>query len=378
MNNFYGNPETIQTIQQYEMYELIYRKVRLGVEESIALFSKIRDYRLYEKMTYFFVNCLSCIFIYGILVYKICLGAISIGDFALCYGVIIGVSSAIAGIIEDYAKIKIAVTRLDDYIFLFDSMNKCENEIGNTDFEFTDSDVIRLKDVSYKYPESDKNVLNKINLELYNNEKVAIVGPNGAGKSTLVKCICGLLPVTEGDIFIGTKNIKNMNQVQKKEFFGTVFQEYAYLPFSLGENISLKENYNRDRAINLLNGFNCDGKLIANKNNIDKIVALSEGQKQKVAVSRARYEKHKCYILDEPSASMDILSEQKLYEEYGKITNEKLCILISHRMTSCIHSDRIIVMDQGSIIDIGSHIELLKRCKLYRTMWEKQTEHYIE
>ena len=378
MGNFFGDSETIQTIQQFNMYKLIYHKVNEGVKKSITLFSKIRDFRLYEKICHSTVNYLLSLFFYGLLVYKTYYGAITIGDFSFYYGVIITVSFAIAEFIDDRAKICIAISRFDDYFLLCDCMKNIEKDDSIKKSELTDDSEICIKNVSYKYEGSDKNVLNNINLVLHKNEKVAIVGPNGAGKSTLVNCICGLLPVTEGEIQIGKENIRNISPLQKKEFFGTVFQDYAYFPFTLGENISLQEEYNRDNVINLLNSLNLNDKTIADYTNIDARVSLSGGQKQKVAVSRARYKKHSCYILDEPSASMDILSEQILYEEYGKITNGKLCIFVSHRMASCIKADRIIVMNNGSIIDIGTHVDLLNRCELYRTMWNKQTEHYVK
>ncbi len=247
---------------------------------------------------------------------------------------------------------------------------------------------ISLKNVSFKYEGAENYSLKNINLDIKPYEKIAIVGYNGAGKSTLVKLLMRLYDVTEGEITFDGTNIKEYSTESYRNLYGSVFQDYKVFAGTIAENVEMNfvryEHRGEVESALLKSGFN--DKLKSLENGIDTPltrefnengVNLSGGEEQKVAIARIFAKECSCVILDEPSSALDPISEYNLNQTMMTLSEHKTVIFISHRLSTTCMADRIIMMENGEIIEEGSHDELMEMNGKYAEMFNKQAEKYI-
>ena len=242
---------------------------------------------------------------------------------------------------------------------------------------------IEFNDVSFSYNDSNNEVLKKINLKIFSGEKIAIVGENGSGKTTFIKLLCRLYDVTSGQIMINGKNIMEYDLMSYRNFISAVFQDFEVFSLKLGEVVASSQNYDSRRVRECLNkvGFPKEYKLDTYLyNDCDRDgIEISRGEAQKVAIARALYADSSLIILDEPTASLDPIAEYELYKTFNKITNEKTVIYISHRLSSCKFCDKIVVFDDGNIVQSGTHLELISdKNGKYHELWNAQAKYYTE
>lgn len=246
----------------------------------------------------------------------------------------------------------------------------------------TAAEEIELKNVSFTYPGNSEPTLKNINLTLKPKEKIALVGYNGAGKTTLTNLLLRLYDVTDGEILIGGRNIKEETIGSHRNRFSAVFQDFQIFAASLGENVALDINPNKDAAETALKhaGFT---KETANGINTELLrefddngIMLSGGEAQKVAVSRAFYKNCPYVIMDEPSANLDPVAEYNLNRAMMEAAENKTVIFISHRLSTTRNADRIYVMENGTIIESGTHNELMNKKGKYAYMFNLQAEKY--
>lgn len=241
---------------------------------------------------------------------------------------------------------------------------------------------IVIKNLSFTYPGNDKPTLSDINLTIKPYEKIALVGYNGAGKTTLTNLLLRLYDASEGDILIDGVNIKDFSLEAHKSRFSAVFQDFQTYCANVGENVALDSSYNEENVKKALfhSGFS---KSLKNgiKTELlrefdDEGVMLSGGESQKVAVARAFYKSCPYAILDEPSANLDPVAEYKLNQAMMKAAEHKTVIFISHRLSTTVNADKIYVMENGKIIESGSHNDLMKQNGTYAHMFNLQAEKY--
>lgn len=237
---------------------------------------------------------------------------------------------------------------------------------------------IELINVNYKYKSSDKYVLKNINLKLQKNDLCAIIGKNGSGKSTLVKLISGYYDNYEGDIFINNINLKEINKDNLRVHIGILFQDYTKYELTVRENVAIGnlDKMNDDNFIkDLLLSVKAPKYIV---NNLDAQlgywfedgVQLSGGEWMKVALGRAFMRNAKLYILDEPNASLDALSEKNIFSHFQILSSEKIGLLVTHRYSNAKNiTNKIIIMDDGKIEDIGTHEELYERSITYKELY---------
>ena len=241
---------------------------------------------------------------------------------------------------------------------------------------------IIIKDLSFTYPGNDKPTLKNINLTIKPYEKIALVGYNGAGKTTLTNLLLRLYDATGGEILIDGENIRESEVETHRNKFAAVFQDFQTYACSLGENVALDESVDFERAENALkhSGFSkklskdLDTELLREFD--DDGVMLSGGESQKVAVSRAFYKDCPYAILDEPSANLDPVAEYNLNQAMLEAAQNKTVIFISHRLSTTVNADKIYVMENGQIIESGSHSELMEQNGTYAYMFNLQAEKY--
>ncbi len=248
--------------------------------------------------------------------------------------------------------------------------------------EISKPEAIELKNVSFTYPNNSEPTLKNINLTLNPYEKIALVGYNGAGKTTLTNLLLRLYDVTEGEILIGGKNIKNETVKSHRNRFSAVFQDFQLFAASLAENVALDTEYNEDEVWQALKHSGFDKPL---KNGVktellrefdDNGMMFSGGEAQKITVARAFYKNCPYVIMDEPSANLDPVAEYNLNKSMAEIAKDKTVIFISHRLSTTRHADKIYVMEHGEIVESGSHDELMSKNGKYAYMFNLQAEKY--
>ena len=262
-----------------------------------------------------------------------------------------------------------AASRIFEYIDMKNDVVEGKKIIKNFD-------KIEFKNVFFKYPNTEKNVLNGINLTLNKNKKIAIVGPSGSGKSTLLGLMIRLFDIHKGNIYVGKEDIKDLRLNNLRSFFSLVSQDTVLFDGSISENIK----YNSKLSIGSIDKF---VKLACADEIIDKLpnglnsqigengIKLSGGQRQRIAIARALAQQNKIILLDEPTSNLDLKTESKLFDNLGNLKNITL-IVVAHRLSTIKNFDEIFYLDSGKLIEKGSHKRLITKKGSYFQLYQKQ------
>jgi len=247
---------------------------------------------------------------------------------------------------------------------------------------------IAFCDVSFRYPGQEDFALRNLSLKFQAGERMAVVGRNGSGKTTMIKLLCRLYEPTEGKITLDGTDIRELDYAQYQALFSVVFQDFRLFSFGLGQNVAANDSYDEAKATDCiekaglgerLQGF-ADGLGTAIYKDFDENgVEISGGEAQKIAIARALYKDAPFMILDEPTAALDPLAEYEIYSRFDEIVGCKTAVYISHRLSSCRFCDRIVVFEQGSLVQSGSHEALLaEEGGIYASLWNAQAKYYEE
>ena len=337
-------------------------------------------------------------FLIFVLIRLIIRGQVSVGMFTgliasitEIYYLLVFMSQSFWGLIDDNKSIGFLYTFMNlPHDIHYNKMRHEENILEQNILEqktFDKKNAISFENVSFHYPNSEKEVLKNISFRIESGAHIALVGKNGSGKTSLIKLIAGLYKPSAGNIFIGSKNINFLSRDALHREFSVVFQDYASYQMTLRENAALGsiEFLNDDEHLKKSLALISDDPVF---DDLDKHLGkleesgteLSGGQKQKLAIARACAAKTNFIIFDEPTASLDPSTEKEMYQNLQKIIGTsnrgRGCIFISHRLASAKMADIIFVLDGGRIIEKGSHDELIKNGGLYSKMYKEQASWY--
>lgn len=246
---------------------------------------------------------------------------------------------------------------------------------------------LELKNVTFSYPGAGKPVIDNLNLSIAPGQKLALVGENGAGKSTLIKLICRLYRPDSGQILLDGIPVEAYSETEYRKRLSVVFQDAMIFPFSLSENITLQKKPDQaglksameksgiwDDVADLPRKEQTTLLRILDDNGID----LSGGQRQKMFLARALYKNGSIILLDEPSAALDPLAEYELYRKYDELTRERTSIYISHRLASTRFCDRIALLKDGCVRELGTHEDLMRLNGEYAKLFRIQAKYYVK
>lgn len=308
---------------------------------------------------------------------------VGLGDFAATFNGAASISTSVFAVTSYFA---INMRENGLYVEKFKRfMNAKEKIVSGTNTTVFDAPVtIKFENVSFSYPGTDKEVLKNINLEINPYKKIALVGYNGAGKTTLTNLMLRLYDVTSGRITVNGIDIKDWDVKAYHRNFAAVFQDFSIFGASLGENVSMDDEPEKEGVEKALKAANFDRELPSGTDSIllrefdDNGVSLSGGEAQKIAIARAFYKNCPFAILDEPSANLDPVAEYALNQSMAKAAEDKTVIFISHRLSTTVMADEIYMLENGEIVEHGSHEELMKLDGKYAYMFRLQAEKYNE
>ncbi|MGL5984116.1 MAG: ABC transporter ATP-binding protein, partial [Cetobacterium sp.] len=238
--------------------------------------------------------------------------------------------------------------------------------------------TINFKNVDFKYDDGDERVLKNFNLNIKAGEVVALVGKSGSGKTTLVNLLPRYYDITSGSININDIDIREMSLEKYRNHIGIVPQETFLFSGTIGENIGFgKDKVNFDEIINAAKMANAYNFIMELPNKFDtevgeRGVLLSGGQKQRIAIARALIQNPSIMILDEATSALDTESERLVQDALDKLMNGRTTFVIAHRLSTILNADKIVVMENGEIKEVGNHQELLKNNGIYRKLYEIQ------
>lgn len=245
---------------------------------------------------------------------------------------------------------------------------------------------VEFKDVSFKYPNSDIWSLYHVNIKFKIGKRLAIVGENGSGKTTFIKLLCRLYDPQEGQILLNGIDIRKYRYDDYINIFSIVFQDFELLSAPLAENVAGTIHYDEAKVYKTLTDVGFKERLEKMDNGLNTYLHkdfdksgtdISFGEAQKIAIARALYKDAPFIILDEPTASLDPIAEEDIYNKFDLISGNKTAVYISHSLSSCKFCDEIAVFDNGSIVEQGSHEELLKKEGKYYQLWNAQAQYYL-
>lgn len=310
-------------------------------------------------------------------------------QFLLYFGAVSGFTQWVTGILDQFStlhKQSLDLSELREYLEWEEPFNL---ESGERIDKRSDMPCeIRLENVRYRYIGAEKDTIKGLDLTIHAGEKLAIVGLNGAGKTTLVKLICGFLDPTEGRVLFNGKDVRTLNRRDYYALFSAVFQRFSLLESSIIENIAQRiDGIDGQRAWDCAEKAGLTEKIKSlpkgmythfGRSVYEDGAELSGGETQRLMLARALYKDGPIIALDEPTAALDPIAENDIYQKYSSMTQGRTSLFISHRLASTRFCDRIIMLKDGCISEEGTHDELMRRGGEYAKLFAVQSKYYRE
>ena len=394
MNYYSGHLVNKGVAKEVRMYGLADLFIGRFLEVFREYYRGVRRLILGETVWHVILGVIACftnMCFYLLIARQVFIGNMMIGDYTLYTGALLSVSTCISSLITTSAHIYEGTLFIDNLMqFLNEPQTVCDPVDESKKLARNTGHTLEFRDVSFRYPGSDRNVINHVNLTIRAGERVVLVGLNGAGKTTLIKLITRLYDPTEGEILLDGVNIKEYPLAELYSMFGIIFQDFGKYSATVEENIrygdlrkphvegdvqyAASQSAAAEYIEALTDGYDTPLTRVFEMNGTE----LSGGQWQKLAIARAFYADSDFLILDEPTAALDPLAEQEIYNQFAKLGENKTTIFVSHRLSSATTADQIIVLKNGELIENGVHSELMALKGDYYTLFTTQAERYKE
>lgn len=362
---------------------LEFSKKRLDSEKYI------RKYEYFSSLITEVIKQGVVIVLLGSVSFKILVGQGEIGDFTVCLGLFGQLQENAENLIMNLGN----SVECNVYVKMLIDFLRSKNKIfSQTNILLDKIDKIEFRNVTFRYNESEKNVLENISFQIEKNDYVALIGVNGAGKSTIIKLLLRYYEPTSGEIFVNDRPIGDYQVLSLRKQFSVCFQNINAYGFSIRENILMARGFeeNRDEKVDerIRKILDEVGLLNANgfdKNKLDTYITkyfdesgieLSGGQYQRLALARSFFRNGSIMVLDEPSAALDPEAEDQAFSIMEKASKGKICLFISHRLANIHNATKIILLEDGKILGIGTHKEMMEKVERYRKIYLIQANKY--
>ena len=324
---------------------------------------------------------------YFYLIHRALTEGMSASEFLLFFTAFTGFSSWVTGILSEFATLHkecLDLSVIQEYIHLPEQFRFQ----GGVPIPKAERYELKLENVTFRYPGTEKDIIRDMNLTLRPGEKIAVVGLNGAGKTTLVKLLCGFYDPDKGRVLLNGTDIREFNRQEYYGLFSAVFQEMSILDLTVAEHVAqTAENIDRDKVWECLKKAGLTEKVrglpLGLDTHVGKIaflegVEFSGGELQRLVLARALYKDGPLLVLDEPTAALDPIAENDIYMKYNEMTKNKTSLFISHRLASTRFCDRILFLQDGVIAEEGTHESLLALNGEYAKLFHVQARYYQE
>lgn len=309
---------------------------------------------------------------------------IGIGSFTMYVTSIIQATASMHDLFQQFITFQQMLGYLDPFME-FMSLPSLKEQGKGIELD-KDIQEIAFEHITFSYPNSDKVILNDVSFSIKKGEKISIVGLNGAGKTTLVKLLCRLYHPDSGTIRINGVDIFEYEYESYMKQIAAIFQDYKLFAFTIRENITCNKSKKDMRMEQIISDVDMEEKIKELPNGIETLfgkeydkagIEMSGGQSQKIAIARALYKDASLIILDEPTSALDPIAEADIYQNFNQMVEGKTALYISHRMSSSVFCDKILILNNGILEDFDTHGNLMKKTEgLYYQLFSSQAENY--
>lgn len=388
-----GNIDTGKDVRVFGLHKWLLRKYDKALFDMEKLSLSTQNGYFLSSIAEVTLTFIKNFIMYVLLLSYLYEGKMEVSEFVFYVAVIGNYSFYLNGVIRNLNKFGLISQYFNQLRLFLNIQSKWENNkgVGKECVEelLQNGIEIEFRNITFAYPGEEKPILKKFNLVIRRGEKLALLGLNGAGKTTIVKLLCGFYQPQEGDILV---NGMNRNVFSREEYYrliSVVFQDYTFLPLSIDENIAgcfeQDIDYHKIETCLVKSGFHAKhsklsskGKKLLVREVNEEAIDISGGEKQKVLFARALYKNAPIMVLDEPTAALDAIAESEQYLRLKDVAEGKTVLFISHRLSSTTFCDRVVLVENGQIIEEGTHDELMKAEGKYHELYEMQRRYYCE
>ncbi len=390
-SNLLVNKDMVKEVRMYDLSDTFIGRFRQVFEQYYRGLCRLILGESAWQVVFGILSWAVNLLFYVLIALQVFTGGLQIGDYTLYTGAVLSVATCVTTLITTSATIYEGTLFIDNLIaFMKEPQTivpatrepiSVKRGVGHT---------LKFEHVSFRYPGTERYVLRDINLTVEAGNTLVLVGLNGAGKTTLIKLLTRLYDPTEGRILLDGRDLREYNVKELYRIFGIIFQDFGKYAVSVEENIrfgdihkeapieevraAARQSAAEDYINALPRGFETPLMRIFEADGTE----LSIGQWQKLAIARAFYADSDILILDEPTASLDPMAEQEIFEQFDRLRADKTTIFVSHRLSSATVADQIVVLGNGGILECGSHSELMEKKGAYYELFSTQAKRYVE